>query len=235
MSDAEPNENEGHRARHETYEVAIAGADLEFHPTTLSDPVPTGLQIALAFGCNDPNELIVLQQLPNFELEELRLNETSDLRARGVKRFIVTKSDRTFRFIVDGLKLEWFFSDPTALIVKKLVGKEVGYELIQELEDDPDRVLEDHEHLCLEGGNTERFKTRKAVHLVTVKYNHKEFKLEAGSYTTEELLTAFSVPTGYVLDRVANGGDFIELKPRETTCIIECMEFFSHAPCGGAA
>lgn len=234
MNEAEQDADQGHRAR-SGYKVQIAGADLEFHATALNDPMPTGRQVAQASGEGDPAELIVLQQLPDFQLEELRLDETTDLRGRGIERFIVAKSDRTFRFLVGDLKLEWPFSNPTALIIKTLVGKGEDFDLVQLHDDGPEHVIADESHVHLEGRGTERFRLRKRVRHVTVKYNHTPFTLEARMYTTEELLAIFQVQAGYILDRIASDGDFIEMKPGDKVRVVDCMEFVSHAPCGGAS
>ena len=65
-------------------EVSIAGADLVFRSVVFSDPVPTGRQVIQAFVGDDPAKFIALQWLANGVLEELRLDEKVDLRARGL-------------------------------------------------------------------------------------------------------------------------------------------------------
>jgi len=236
MSETEIADDQGQRARVDRQTVEIAGADLIFRTVELHDPVPTGRQIATAFGVQDGDTVIVLQQLPNHELEELRLSETTDIRRRGIERFIVVISDRTFRFVVDALKLEWPLANPTAHIIKRLVGKGDDFDLIQEREDRPDQLIEDDEPVHLEGRDTERFKTcKKRPRTVTVFYNHAPFTLEARTYTTEELMAVFHVDDGYVLDVIADDGAFNQLKPGEKVHIREGMCFVSHAPCGGSS
>lgn len=217
------------------FQIEIAGADLDFHVTDISDPKPTGRQIAQASGAGNPDELIVLQQLENLELEELRQDETTDLRRAGVERFVVVKSDRTYRFVVEGLKLEWPLANPTALIVKQLLHKGDDVALVQELRDEPDRLIEDCDELNLDGKGTERFYFRNQARTVTVKYNHTPFELERRTYSTEELLAEFGVTSGYVLEWIAPDGEFTLLKPGDTLKIFKCLEFVSHAPTGGAA
>jgi len=235
MSEVEIDDDQDERVRADRHIVEIAGADLKFRKVRISDPVPNGLQIAQAFGGGNPNGLVVLQQLPNGELEELRLSETTDIRKRGIERFIVAEADRTYRFVVEGLGLVWFFSDPTALTIKTLLGKGEEHVVVQKLENDADREFQDDERVNLEGRDTEEFYFRKVKRQVTVKYNHTPFTLDARVYKTEELLVIFSVPDGYVLARIAKDGEFVELKPGETIRLVECMEFVSHAPCGGAS
>ena len=55
-------------------------------------------------------------------LEEIRLEETVDLRA-GVERFLAFKSDRIFRFMLDGREYHWggdFISGATLLSLAKV-------------------------------------------------------------------------------------------------------------------
>ena len=101
-------------------EVSIAGADLMFRSVVFSDPVPTGRQVIQGFVTDDPDKFIVLQWLTNGVLEELRLDEKVDLRAPGVERFIVVRSDRIFVFEIDGKRREWAISVVTGATLKKL-------------------------------------------------------------------------------------------------------------------
>jgi hypothetical protein len=89
------------------FRIAVAGTDLRFRELRIGDPVPTGRQIIEAAGGHPADDFIVLQWLPDSDLEEVDLDETADLRKPGVERFIVAKSDRTFRFEIDGRKHEW--------------------------------------------------------------------------------------------------------------------------------
>jgi hypothetical protein len=67
---------------------------------------------------------------------------------------------------------------------------------------------------------------------VTVYYKETPFELRRGVYTTEELVTVFSAPAGYLLDLIGQDGEFRELKPSEKIKIRKDMEFSSHPPAG---
>ncbi len=84
------------------FPIRVAGTDLQFRPLSLTDPEPTGRQIIDAAGSHPVEEYAVLQWLDNGSLERLRLDETTDLRKPGAERFIVVRSDREFRFEIDG-------------------------------------------------------------------------------------------------------------------------------------
>lgn len=89
------------------YRIAVAGTDLNFRNARVDDPKPTGRQIAEAAGCHPATEFVILQWLADGDLEEVDLDETTDLRAPGAERFIVARSDRTFRFELDERRHEW--------------------------------------------------------------------------------------------------------------------------------
>ena len=104
------------------YRVLIGGAELDFRPAALPDPVPTGRQVLDAAGARPAEEHLVFQMLPNGELEELRLDETTDLRARKVERFLVFRGSASWRIEVDGRVLEWGAEAISGRTLKRLAG-----------------------------------------------------------------------------------------------------------------
>lgn len=104
------------------YRVLIGGPDLDFRPVALPDPVPTGRQLLGAADARPVEEHLVFQVLPNGELEELRLDETTDLRARGIERFLVFRGSASWRIEVDGRVLEWGAEVISGRTLKGLAG-----------------------------------------------------------------------------------------------------------------
>lgn len=107
---------------HGPYKVLVGDQNLSFNGTKISDPVPTGRQIIEGSGFRNAEEHLVFQVLRNGELEELRLEETTDLRAGQVERFLVFPSAESFRFDVDGKRLEWGHKVISGRVLKKLAG-----------------------------------------------------------------------------------------------------------------
>lgn len=71
------------------------------------------------------------------------------------------------------------------------------------------------------------------VDIVKVKCDGEPFNLERRPHSTEELLKAFSVAAGYLLNlKRTNGLD--TLNPEQRVPLKEGMEFFTQAP-GGAS
>jgi hypothetical protein len=64
----------------------------------------------------------VLALLPNGDTEALRLDETIDLRGRGVERVIIFRTDRLFRLEVDRREKEWGAARISGLAIKLLAG-----------------------------------------------------------------------------------------------------------------
>jgi hypothetical protein len=89
------------------FRILVAGTDLQFRDFRLADPVPTGRQIIDVSGGHPADEFIVLEWLKDGDLEEIELDETTDLRAPGAERFIVSRSSELFKFEIDGKRHSW--------------------------------------------------------------------------------------------------------------------------------
>lgn len=197
----------------------------------LHDKKVTGSQIAEAADYRSSDAVVVLQQLSTGAMESIRAEELVDLAAPGIERFFVMQADRTYRIIVDGLKLEWPRSSLSGKTIRKLALKGEDFEVVQELEDVADRTLEEDEVVTLTGEGIERFKTRPIAKAVTVYYGEDPYVLPKGTYTTEQLIVQFAVDAGYLLDLIENG-KLVELKPGEKIKLKNGMRFTSHPPRG---
>jgi hypothetical protein len=142
------------------FPIRVAGTDLQFRPLSLTDPEPTGRQIIEAAGGRPADEYAVLEWLANGSLERLRLDETTDLRKPGAERFIVAKSDREYRFEIDGKEQEWPEASITRDVLLKLAGQDPSqFSVWQEFKSSPDKeVLDGHPANLAEKG-VERFYT----------------------------------------------------------------------------
>ncbi|WP_165390314.1 multiubiquitin domain-containing protein [Thalassococcus sp. S3] len=109
---------------HGPYKVQVGDHDLQFTHVVVDDPTPTGRQIIEGAGYRKAEEHLVFQVLRNGELEELRLEETTDLRPGQVERFLVFRSAESYRFDIDGKRLEWGHKVITGRVLKKLAGVE---------------------------------------------------------------------------------------------------------------
>ncbi len=143
------------QAGHARHEVIVNDTAHWFH-----DPIVTGQQILEAARLFPTDEYLIFQNLNDGQLEEIRLDESVDLRRDGLERFITFKSDRSFRFTLDGRRFEWGLPFITGLQLKKLAGVDpatYGVWLAQRVGDD--RLIGNKERVDLEGEGVERFFT----------------------------------------------------------------------------
>lgn len=90
-----------------TYPILVAFEGTSFRKFELHDPVPLGRQILTAFGCLANDELSLYNILDTGVFEDVGLDEEVDLRRVGAERFIIFKSDRDFKFTVNGQQARW--------------------------------------------------------------------------------------------------------------------------------
>ena len=90
-----------------SYGILFALGDLNFQSLTMSDPVPLGRQILEAAGLKPEAGYSLFGILPSGDFEDVRLDETFDLRENGVERFIAFFTDRTFKLTLNNSQIEW--------------------------------------------------------------------------------------------------------------------------------
>lgn len=167
---------------HGPYGILIGNAALDFSPAILPDPMPTGRQILAANGVHDPVEYLVLQWLTSGELVELRIDDTVDLRTAGVERFIVFRTDRSFRLALDDQVVEWGASQISGLTLKKLGGLDpADYEVWLDTKGAADREIPDKELIDLTMAGVEKFYT--IAKSITIIVNARPYKVRETSLT----------------------------------------------------
>jgi len=172
-----------------TVTIQVAGPELEFSPRSLSDSTPTGRQIVQVAINGDPTEYIVLHWFDDGLIDEVGLDQVVDLDRSVKDRFIVVRSDRTYRFELDGHRNEWAVPLVTGATLKRLAGKHGAYDVFMERKDAPDLELEDESHVSLAGEGVERFYTQKAKN-ITIKVNNNPVSITKGRHTGAEIKQA---------------------------------------------
>jgi len=128
----------------------------------VDDPVIAGFQLLDAAGKRPSDEYLIFQRLQNGQLEEIRPDETVDLRKPGIEAFITWQSDRSFRFVIDGRKFEWGIPLITGLKLKQLAAVDPqSYGVWLEVRDGEDRPVGNAESIDLQAPGVERFFTGK--------------------------------------------------------------------------
>lgn len=158
---------------HGPFGVQIGDQSMQFVPAIVDDPVVTGSQILGAAGARPASDFLVFQVLRDGALEVMRPEETVDLRSAGVEKFLVFRSDRSFRFFLDERAFDWGAAHISGGTIKRLAGvpgdtTDVWLDAVA----GHDRVIEDKELVDLANPGTERFVTRPIQ--ITIKVNSRD-------------------------------------------------------------
>lgn len=182
-------QNHEPQQHHHGYTVEVADQTLVYRQVTLNDNTPTGAQIAAAAGFKPDQLPVVLLSLANGSLEDIRPDEIVNLGAE-TNRFIVVESDRTYRFTIDGTRLEWPCRHITGYVLRKLGSVSEGKKLLLEREDEADLEIQNDEFVDLDNAGIERFISRNATWKLNVQ--GKEY--------------VFDTPTVVIRDAVIRAG-----------------------------
>jgi hypothetical protein len=145
---------------HGPYRIQIGDELLSYRPAVIHDPVPTGEQILEAAGVTPGVEYSLYQMLRNGQLEAIRLDEKTDLRAAGSEKFLVFHSDRSFRFELDGTVFDWGTSRIQGRVLKLLAKVDLAtYGVWKEIPGKDDLAIGDDQFADLQGAGVESFFT----------------------------------------------------------------------------
>lgn len=157
--DRSSTENIGAVIRHT---INVADQTLTYRQVSIDDLTPTGAQLAIAAGFKSAEGVSVLQVLATGDLEDIRPNETVDLR-RDAGRFVIVESDRAYRFTIDGQRFDWPCRIVSEGLLRKLGQIPADKVIYFERQDQPDRQVDDHDLVDLEATGVESFVSRKPV------------------------------------------------------------------------
>lgn len=142
-----------------SYRIAVSDESLNFRPVTVADPVPLGRQILTAAGLAPVDEFGLFAVLPGGDFEDIRLDETFDLRAKGAERFVAFRSDRDFRLTLNDHELRWGKSAISGAALRTLANPADDQVVYLEVRGGEDRLVEPAELIDLTKPGVERFFT----------------------------------------------------------------------------
>ena len=154
-----PSEDVGAAIRHT---IDVADQTLTYRQVSIDDLTPTGAQLAIAAGFKSADGVSVLQVLATGDLEDVRPNETVNLR-RNEGRFIIVESDRAYRLIIDGPHFDWPCRIVSGGLLRKLGQVPTDKVIYFEQQDQPDRQVDDQDLVDLDAAGVESFVSRKLV------------------------------------------------------------------------
>ncbi len=141
------------------YRIRFALEDLNFRPVNVPDPVPTGRQVLDGAGLDRRNDYLLYAILASGDFEDIRPDETFDLRGRGAERFIAFKSDRDFKFSLDDRRMAWGCTELPASVLYELADLLPGDAIFLQVRGSDDRLIEPEDRIDLDEPGIERFIT----------------------------------------------------------------------------
>jgi hypothetical protein len=146
--------------------VRVGDADLDFQRVVLDDLEPTARQILDAAGLRPVESYLLFAFDKGGVLAEIGLDETVELWDRRINRFLAFKSERSFRFMLEGRRFEWGQDSITGRVLKVLANVNPRtHGVWLERRDEPDLLIEDDNTVNLAGRELERFRTGKLFFL----------------------------------------------------------------------
>lgn len=146
---------------HGPYGVLVGDETFRFNPVVIADPIPTGAQILAAAGIRQPVEHLLFQMLNDGQLEEIRPEETTDLRTAGAERFLVFRSDRSYRILLDDRAFDWGAQHINGATLKALAGVDSDdIDVWQVVVGGDDCLIDNREYVDLNQPGVERFATK---------------------------------------------------------------------------
>ena len=132
------------------------------------------------------DEYLLFQVLTNGHLELLSPSETTDLRLAGIEKFLAFKSDRTFRFFIDGRAQDWGAQHISGRTLKQLAGVDAQkYDIFLVIPGNNDELIEDRDLFDLARPGVE--------HFAAVEINIKVFVNTLPVFVHSRILTYWEV------------------------------------------
>jgi hypothetical protein len=183
------------------YRIVILDEQLNERHLNITDPIPTGRQILHAAKIQDVDDYSVYAFLSSGDFEEVSLNEPFDLRGRGAERFVLFKTDRAFKFVLNDRHLEWGRNFITGRVLKLLARVNPDeYGVWLKAYGCEDQLIDDNEIIDLAKPGVEKFCTNRLTITIFVNTKKKEIKQIELSFR-ELVLLAF--PTAVFSDTKA--------------------------------
>lgn len=142
-----------------SFRILVSNESLEFRPVQINDPVPLGRQILSEAGFQPLHEYSLFAILPSGDFEDVRLDETFDIRGKGVERFVAFRSDRSFRFTLNDHEIRWGFPTISGLALYALATPSDEEAIFLDVRGDQDRLIEPCDTVELTDSGVERFYT----------------------------------------------------------------------------
>lgn len=146
------------------YRIRFGLEGLTFRNIDVPDPVPTGRQILDSAGLDRRGDYLLFALLASGDFEDIRLDETVDLRGKGAERFIAFKSDRDFKFALNNHQMAWGRPELPGSVLYDLAEAPPEAAIFLEVRGGEDRLIEPDDRINLDAPGVERFITAPRPH-----------------------------------------------------------------------
>jgi hypothetical protein len=146
------------------YRIRFGLEGLTFRNIDVPDPVPTGRQILDSAGLDRRGDYLLYALLASGDFEDVRLDETVDLRGKGTERFIAFKSDRDFKFALNDRQMAWGCPELLGSVLYDLAEASPEEAIFLEVRGSEGRLIEPDDRINLDTPGIERFITAQRPH-----------------------------------------------------------------------
>jgi hypothetical protein len=174
-----------------SYRIAVSDQSLNFRQVTIADPVPQGRQILAAAGFERAEEFSLFAILPRGDFEDVRLDETFDLRGKGAERFVAFRSDRVFRLTLNDNELRWGEPVMAGKALYTLANVPDDQAVYLDTRGGDNRLIEPGDQVDLTQPGVERFVTAARKYEIFV---NTRPKIVTGSLVTFEQIVELAYP-----------------------------------------
>jgi|SRR5579864_3416288 len=130
---------------------------------TVHHPEVSGRQVLEIAGKKPPEDFIVYWLDKENVLHDLGLSGTVHLHLHKVERFLTFRSDRSFRFEIDGKREDWGCAIITEETIRKLAGVGQDAQVWLERKGEPDLLIARGQQVDLSAPGIERFHTERLI------------------------------------------------------------------------
>ena len=162
--DVSPTASADHRKApaHGPHPIQVGDDMLHFREVLIAERTPTAVQILEQAKLHPAEEYLLFRMLRSGLLKELRPDERTDLVDDELERFLAFRSDRTYRFEINGRTFDWgatFISGHTLKVLADLDPE--THDVWLKVHGGQDRLIEDGELFDLSAPGIEHFVTTK--------------------------------------------------------------------------
>lgn len=172
-----------------SYRIQFALDNLNFRSIELADPVPLGRQILTAAGLDTRSDYSLFAILPSGDFEDIRLDESFDLRGRGIEQFVAFHSDRDFKLTLDDRQITWGKPAINGSDLYKLANVGNEQAVFLEVRGGEDRLITPQEKIDLTAPSVEHFITApRPTTAIEIIINGRSRAVSGSQVTFEEVV-----------------------------------------------